>query len=342
MIKKPKLLIVGHARHGKDTMAEILNENFEFSFMSSSQAASDIFIFDALKDSHGYTTPEECFEDRINHRAEWYDLITEYNSKDKARLAKEILKQADCYVGMRNPDEIAECKKQGIFDLIVWVDASKRLPLEPESSMKITQDEADIIIDNNSSLEKFKERVMNFGNLLYQPKTKWYLRKPLNVYVDIDGVIANTLKKMSELCDIPEIEFTDWDSGKFHETFKDFKSDPHFWLSMESLVSASAFSYPIKGYVTHRSIPKEITEQWIIKNNLPLLPIIQVEGDKSRALRELNCDVFIDDCFHNFQEINTSGIKCYLHDAPHNRKYGVDREDKVFSLYEFCETIKKL
>jgi len=70
----PKLLIIGHARHGKDTLAELLRDTFELKFVSSSQAASDIFIFDELKDKYGYTTPEECFEDRVNHRAEWYDM----------------------------------------------------------------------------------------------------------------------------------------------------------------------------------------------------------------------------------------------------------------------------
>ena len=44
-MKNKKLLIVGHGRHGKDTMAEILNEHFKFEFMSSSMSAAKIFIF---------------------------------------------------------------------------------------------------------------------------------------------------------------------------------------------------------------------------------------------------------------------------------------------------------
>ena len=34
----------------------------------------------------------ECFEDRVNHRSEWFDLITNYNKEDRTRLTKEILK----------------------------------------------------------------------------------------------------------------------------------------------------------------------------------------------------------------------------------------------------------
>jgi hypothetical protein len=123
----PKLLIIGHARHGKDSFAEIMRDEFGYTFQSSSQAAADIFLYDELKEKYGYKTSEECFEDRVNHRAEWKQMICDYNTGDKARLAKGILEQSDCYVGMRDWEEIDECMNQGLFDLIIWVDASKRL-----------------------------------------------------------------------------------------------------------------------------------------------------------------------------------------------------------------------
>lgn len=159
----PKLLIVGSARHGKDSMAEILQEHFDLKFKSSSEAAAEIFIYDELKDKYGYKTPFECFEDRVNHRSEWYELICGYNSVDKAKLAKGILEYADCYVGMRDSDEIKECINQKLFDLIIWVDASDRLPPEDASSFNITKSDADIIIENNDSFEEFKDRVIRLG-----------------------------------------------------------------------------------------------------------------------------------------------------------------------------------
>lgn len=163
-----KLLILGSARHGKDTFAEILNEVFGLKFQSSSQAAADIFLYEALKDKYGYTTPEQCFEDRVNHRAEWKQMICDYNKDDRAKLAKEILKNSDCYVGMRDREEINECMKQGLFSLIVWVDGSGRLPEEPASSFNIDKTCADIIIENNGTFESFKEKVLRFGKILYQ------------------------------------------------------------------------------------------------------------------------------------------------------------------------------
>lgn len=163
---KIKILVLGHCRHGKDTLAELLNEEFGLKFISSSQAAADIFLYDALKDLYGYKTSEECFLDRMNHRKEWYEMICDYNKDDRARLAKGILEKADCYVGMRDRGEINECVNQGLFDLIIWVDAAERLPLEPSSSFNIDKSCADIIIDNNGTFEEFKQRVSRFGKSL--------------------------------------------------------------------------------------------------------------------------------------------------------------------------------
>lgn len=166
MINNIKLLLVGHMRHGKDTVAELLKEYYGLNFISSSQACADIFIYDELKDKYGYKTPEECFLDRVNHRDEWYQMICNYNKDDKAKLAKEILKYNHTYVGMRDWAEIQECLKQELFDLVIWVDASKRLPQESAESFNITTKDADVIIENNGSLEELKEKVKRIGKLL--------------------------------------------------------------------------------------------------------------------------------------------------------------------------------
>lgn len=166
--KSPKLLIIGSARHGKDTFAEILSQEFGMTFESSSQAASDIFLYESLKDKYKYKTPEECFEDRMNHRQEWYELICEYNKEDKARLAKGILERTDCYVGMRDHVEIEECLNQGLFDIVIWVDSSKRLSMEDASSFNIDKSCADIVVENNDTLKDFFNKVVRIGNLIFK------------------------------------------------------------------------------------------------------------------------------------------------------------------------------
>jgi hypothetical protein len=157
-------------RHGKDTLGEIIRDIYGYKFSSSSQAASDIFIYDELKEKYGYETSIECFEDRVNHRPEWHKMICDYNKNDQARLAKDILKVADCYVGMRDTDEILECKRQGLFDLIIWVDASERKPQEGKDSMNIDKSIADFIVENNGTLEEFEEKVCRICDVLLNVK----------------------------------------------------------------------------------------------------------------------------------------------------------------------------
>ena len=165
--KDIKLCIIGSMRMGKDTMAEILRDEYGMTFESSSQSASDIFLYDLLKEKYGYETSEECFEDRHNHRQEWYEAIKEYNKDDKAKLAKGIVGRTGCYVGMRDREEIKECVKQKLFDLIVWVDASDRLPEEPATSFNIDKSCADVIIENNGTYEEFYEKVLRFGDIVF-------------------------------------------------------------------------------------------------------------------------------------------------------------------------------
>ena len=123
----------------------MLHDICGLTFISSSEAASEKVVFPVLGSKYGYKTAQECFDDRANHRLEWRDLITEYNTPDKARLCREILEKSDCYVGMRCPLEYAASRE--LFDMVLWIDASKRLP--PDPSMGIEFDGSMLWIDNN-------------------------------------------------------------------------------------------------------------------------------------------------------------------------------------------------
>lgn len=153
-------------RHGKTTIAEMLLDEYDLTFKDSSMASAEIFIYDELKDKYGYNTFEECYEDRKQHRDEWFNLICDYNVPDKARLAKEILNRADVYVGMRSNDELQECKKQNIFDLIIGI-YRPAFPNEPSSSFDIDLwKESDIIIPNDGSINDLRKRIDKLYKLL--------------------------------------------------------------------------------------------------------------------------------------------------------------------------------
>ena len=94
-------------------------------------------------------------------------MINEYNKEDGSKLAKGILALSNCYVGMRDPREVKACVDAKLFDIIIWVDACGRLPKEDKSSIKITKDIADIVIENNETEEIFKNKLYRLGKLIF-------------------------------------------------------------------------------------------------------------------------------------------------------------------------------
>jgi hypothetical protein len=146
-----KFLILGHGRHGKDTVAEYLRDTHRVTFVSSSLFLADLVVRPALIE-HGlvYDSLEACYEDRVNHRELWRDIIAEYNGEDPARLAQAVLAVSDCYVGMRTDREYLAARP--LFDVIFWVDASARgMPNDPSMTIPFRSDEM-VLIDNNGSL----------------------------------------------------------------------------------------------------------------------------------------------------------------------------------------------
>jgi hypothetical protein len=148
-----KLIVTGHAAAGKDTLCEILEENTGLKFGSSSLIACEEVVLPVLGPKYGYTTVDECFNDRNNHRSEWYDLISEYNREDPTRLGKHILFQLglDVYCGLRNIREFQALVDNGFIQYTIWVDRSKVNPPEPNTSITVTSDDCDYVLDNNGA-----------------------------------------------------------------------------------------------------------------------------------------------------------------------------------------------
>ena len=155
-----KILILGHARHGKDTAAEHLRDAHGISFHSSSLFLAANVVRPALaRRGIFYESLADCYADRVNHRALWREIIEGFNAEDPARLAKAILASADCYVGMRQAREL--WASRALFDVIFWIDASGRgLPPEPADSMDIAFDPGWMVrIDNGGTPEAMQAQL---------------------------------------------------------------------------------------------------------------------------------------------------------------------------------------
>ena len=124
----PRILVLGHGQHGKDTAAELLAEAFNLNFISSSLFAMDHAVWPILSLTNGDNDKEECYADRSSFREVWRRLIKMYNEPTLDRLAKGILASNDMYVGMRDYQEFHAA--QHMFDLILWIDTSGRKPYE--------------------------------------------------------------------------------------------------------------------------------------------------------------------------------------------------------------------
>ena len=160
----PKILIIGHGRHGKDTVCEILRDSYGFQFQSSSEFCAQKFIYDELKLKYGYTSYAQCYQDRHNHRSEWYDMIHAYCADDYARLGRDIFAENDIYCGLRNKSEFHAMKNTRVFDYCIWVDRSDYQPLEDRSSMSLEIWMADYVIDNNGTLEDLHRNTLDLAN----------------------------------------------------------------------------------------------------------------------------------------------------------------------------------
>lgn len=157
--RKPKLLIIGHARHGKDTVAEIMRDKWGLSFVSSSIFVGEEIIW-PLWGKDRYSNFDAMFADRVNYRSTWFNLIAAYNTPDRTKTATTMFSRGyDIYVGMRRAAELQACANAKIFDKIIWVEASKRHEPEKLDSMELNEYMADINIFNNETIQELKEKL---------------------------------------------------------------------------------------------------------------------------------------------------------------------------------------
>lgn len=157
-----KLFVVGHGRHGKDSAALVLGSELNLTFQSSSWIM--IHTPEIYSKFPQYSGPSDLFANRHKHRAELYDAIVEYNTPDASKLSQKIFDQCDMYVGLRNVKELKASRH--LADLVIWVDAQSRMPLESQASMTITSADCDIIVENNFDEADFHQKLRKLCKLL--------------------------------------------------------------------------------------------------------------------------------------------------------------------------------
>lgn len=162
-----KLNINGYAQHGKDTVADMFCEEVGLVKVSASH------IYARLIRDLGvlgpYESVEECYQDRVNHRKEWYDFIRRETKANPYFFIDMCLLEGDMYVGHRARWEFEQTKD--VFDATIWVDASSRgMPEESLDSCDLTVHGHDYVIDNGMSLAVTRNQVKMVKRLINNRK----------------------------------------------------------------------------------------------------------------------------------------------------------------------------
>ena len=144
------------------------------------------------------------------------------------------------------------------------------------------------------------------------------------VGLDIDGVLADFNKAVKTKYNI-ENKPTAWYYSYTFDSklWNELKGDKDFWLNIEPYFDGASIPFEPVYYVTHRPVPKEWVEEWLEKHHFPCVPVIVTNGSKVDAIKELNLDIFVDDKYDNFKELNNNGIFTYLYTQPWNERYNV-------------------
>lgn len=167
-------------------------------------------------------------------------------------------------------------------------------------------------------------------NLLYHNYNKFMnTNKFPKIGLDIDGVLADFTLAWHEL--YPEVSptpntwYLDPKIGERFKAMREANTLDVFYLNIKPLVNPKDIPFEPHCYITSRPVSREISEQWLKKNGFPEKPVysLEIKTSKVEAAKIAGVDMFIDDFYDNFVELNNGGITTYLYTAPWNIMYDV-------------------
>ena len=159
-------------------------------------------------------------------------------------------------------------------------------------------------------------------------RPKSFLKIP-KIGLDLDGVLANWTgawnKLYPEVLVAPNSWYLDRKVGKRFKEMREAGTLDSFYMQIEPLIKSEDLPFEPHCYITSRPVSKEISEAWLDKNHFPAKPVYSVELRESKVevAKDAGVEIFVDDAFENFVELNNGGIFTYLYSAPWNQKHDV-------------------
>ena len=165
----------------------------------------------------------------------------------------------------------------------------------------------------------------------------------MRIFLDIDDVIFKWQEAYAKRFNtkVPK----SWgNSNLMKRRLMQLTKEKDYWLN---LPVKNIPNFTPNGFVSARGIPKSWTKESLKINNVPgRSNVHQVNWGESKLelLKNLKCDIFIDDKVSTFRELNKNGIFCLLMDAPHNQnvktKYRIDNLD-IDNIVKMYVKLKK-
>jgi hypothetical protein len=155
-----------------------------------------------------------------------------------------------------------------------------------------------------------------------------YINKIPKIGFDIDELLADFVGAWADKYGTsrePKSWFYDRKMGqRFADMRKSGELD-EFYMNIKPLILPNDLPIEPHCYITSRPVSTEITEAWLDLYEFPAKPVytVGIGENKSDIAKKAGVEMFIDDSYNNFVELNNNGITTYLYTRSHNIKFDV-------------------
>jgi len=160
---------------------------------------------------------------------------------------------------------------------------------------------------------------------------------------DIDEVLCDWLGAWRDYWNITDVPTTWFFDRQILSRFSEMRLDDEldqFYLSLKPLINPKEIPFEPCCYITSRPVSSQVSEQWLDMHGFPQRPVYTTDPEnditKVSLCKENGVELFVDDRYENWRDLNNAGITCYLLTQPHNERYDVGHL-RINNLKELVE-----
>lgn len=156
-------VVLGYTGSGKTTAARYLSEITSIPFTDTSGVLIKLYCEDK-----GYDV-DTIIENKDEHRQNLYEYGKKLQKEDPSILIKECLDRGSILCGLRRQSELDFLKDSGHNPVVIWI---HRDGITKNPTDEIAPSEADIVVNNDGSLDELKKKMGDIANEYYATHNK--------------------------------------------------------------------------------------------------------------------------------------------------------------------------